>query len=142
MSETTAMKPTLETPPADHLHQNPAAPSSVNETPFAARRGVALAAVGLALSVAAAGAMAAGTPPLQVSYSTDPHMTCDALQEESARMDLIVADQGSSAALVKTARERKLKLDAILKNKSCKPAPAKTFGPDMYDLPGTAPGRR
>lgn len=142
MSEASAMKPTVGTPPADHLQPNPAAPSSANDSPLAARRGVALAAVGLALSVAAAGAMAAETPALQVSYSTDPHMTCDALQEESARMDLIVADRGSSAALVKTASERKLKLGAILKTKSCKPAPAKTFGPDMYDLPGTAPGRR
>lgn len=108
--------------------------------PESARRGLAVAAVGLAL-VAALPA-AAAEPALQVSYSTDSYMTCDALQEEVARMDLIAAAQGASAALVRTARERKQKLGEILKKKSCAPAPAKTFGPDMYDLPGTAPGRR
>jgi hypothetical protein len=119
--------------------------ASMAEPAGATRRGIALAAVGAALTAAVAFApdvLAAETPLLQVSYSTDPYMTCDALQEEVARMDLIVAARGASAALVKTARERQQKLGEILKTKSCGPKPAKVFGPDMYDLPGTAPGRR
>jgi hypothetical protein len=114
------------------------------ESAAASRRGFGLAAAGLVLSAAAlvpGAALAAEPPPLQVSYSTDPHMTCDALQEESARMDVILGT-GATAALARTARERKQRLGEILKNKSCAPAPAKAFGPDMYDLPGTAPVRR
>ena len=106
----------------------------------ATRRGITLAAVGLALSAAALAP--AAEAPLQVSYSTDPYMTCDALQEESARMNTILAVPGTTAAVGKTARDRKLRLAEILKKKSCAPAPAKNFGPDMYDLPGTAPVRR
>jgi hypothetical protein len=119
--------------------------ASMTEPAGATRRGMALAAVGAAFTAAVAfapAALAAETPLLQVSYSTDPYMTCDALQEEVARMDMIVAAQGATATLVKTARERKQKLGEILKSKSCVPKPAKVFGPDMYDLPGTAPGRR
>ena len=117
--------------------------ASMTEPAERGRRGVALATVGLALSVSGlAASAAAAEPALQVSYSTDPYMTCDALQEELARMDVIVAAPGTTAALSRTARERKQKLGEILKRKSCAPAPAKVFGPDMYDLPGTAPGRR
>lgn len=105
------------------------------------RRGVALAVAGLALGAAVV-ATATAEAPLQVSYSTDPHMTCDALQEESARMDAFLAAKGASTALLKTARDRKQHLGEILKKKSCAPAPARNFGPDMYDLPGTAPVRR
>ena len=114
--------------------------ATVSERAESSRRGIALAVAGLALTAAALAP--AAEPPLQVAYSTDRYMTCEALQEEVARMDLIAAAPGSTAALVKTARERKQKLGEILKNKSCAPAPAKTFGPDMYDLPGTAPGKR
>jgi hypothetical protein len=114
--------------------------ATVTEPAQTSRRGVALAAVGLALSAAALAP--AAEVPLQVSYPTDPHMTCDALQEEVARMDAVIAAKGAPAALIKTARERQQRLGEILKKKTCAPAPAKTFGPDMYDLPGTAPGRR
>ena len=85
----------------------------MTEPAGATRRGMALAAVGAAFTAAVAfapAARAAETPPLQVSYSTDRYMTCEALQEEVARKDLIVAAQGATAPLVKTARERKLKL--------------------------------
>lgn len=115
--------------------------ATVSERAEAGRRGVALAVAGLALTVAAVVAPAAETA-LQVSYSTDPYMTCDALQEEAARMDAVIAAKGATAALQKTARERKQHLGEILKKKSCAPAPAKSFGPDMYDMPGTAPVRR
>jgi hypothetical protein len=117
--------------------------ASMMEPAQPSRRGVALAAVGLALTATGfAASAAAAEPVLQVSYSTDPYMTCDALQEEVARMDAIVAAPGATASLVRTARERQRKLAEILKGKNCAPAPAKVFGPDMYDLPGTAPGRR
>ena len=117
--------------------------ASVTETAEATRRGATLATFGLVLSAAGlVSAARAAEVPLKVSYSTDPYMTCDALQEEAARMDAIVAAPGATAALIKTARERQRKLGEILKNKSCAPAPAKVFGPDMYDLPGTTPGRR
>ena len=141
MSEATGIKPTGRDPATDLPQHSSVQPSAATDGASAARRGMALAAVGLALSAVATPALAA-EPPLQVAYSTDRYMTCEALQEEVARMDLIAAAPGSTAALVKTARERKQKLGEILKNKSCAPAPAKTFGPDMYDLPGTAPGKR
>ena len=114
--------------------------ATVTQRSEASRRGVALAVAGLALSAAVLAP--AAEAPLQVSYSTDPYLTCDALQEEVARMDAIAAAVGAASSLVKTARERKQKLGEILKKKSCAPAPAKVFGPDMYDLPGTSSGRR
>lgn len=114
--------------------------ATVSERAESGRRGVTLVVAGLAL--AAATLASAAEPALQVSYSTDPYMTCDALQEESARMDAFLAAKGATAALLKTARDRKQHLAEILGKKSCAPAPAKNFGPDMYDLPGTAPVRR
>jgi hypothetical protein len=117
--------------------------ATVSERTESNRRGIALAAVGLAMTAATLATVAAAAEaPLQVSYSTDPYMTCDALQEESQRMDAFLAAKGATAALLKTARDRKQHLGEILKGKSCAPAPAKTFGPDMYDLPGTAPVKR
>lgn len=53
-------------------------------------------------------------------------------------MDAIIAEKGTAAAVMQTARDRKQRIGAILKSRSCAPAPAKVFGPDMYDLPGTA----
>lgn len=114
--------------------------ATVNEPAESGRRGVALAVAGLALTATVLAS--AAEPTLQVTYSTDAYMTCDALQEEAARMDAFLAAKGATAALLKTARDRKQHLAGILKNKSCAPAPAKNFGPDMYDLPGTAPVRR
>ena len=106
------------------------------------RRGVTLAALGI--SIAAPAWVAAAEPAsLQVAYSTDPYLTCDALVEEMARMDAIVAAEGMPAAIIRTARERKKRIGGMLQaKKGCAPAAAKTFGPDMYDLPGTAPGKR
>jgi hypothetical protein len=104
------------------------------------RRDLAWVALGLSLSAPAVAL--AQEPPLQLSYSTDPYMTCDALQEEIARMDAIIAAKGTSAAVAKTATERKQRIKGILGTKNCAPAPAKVFGPDMYDLPGTAPPKR
>jgi hypothetical protein len=102
------------------------------------RRGLMWTALGLPM--AAPGLVAArDVPTLQVSYSTDPYLTCDALQEEIARMGAIIAAKDASPALVKTARQREKRLQKILQEKrNCAPAPAKEYGPDMYDLPGTA----
>ena len=63
--------------------------ATVSERAESSRRGIALAVAGLALTAAALAP--AAEPALQVSYSTDPYMTCDALQEESARMDAFLA---------------------------------------------------
>lgn len=121
--------------------------ASEGESPSPLRRsllGAALGGVVLAVPAALAAAEAQKLPPLQEAYSTDPYMTCDALEEEIARMGTIIVADGTPPDIVKTAQNRARRLRAILKSKeSCEPAPPKEFGRDMYDLPGTAaPPRR
>jgi len=58
---------------------------------------VATAAISAAL-VLAAGSSAAQAPPLQVTYPTDPSMTCEQLVSEVARMDQLMTANAQGMA--------------------------------------------